>query len=267
MLLLRGYLALLFLAGLVLPSWWLVSASPRGVPGLGAYPSAYIGDTVLLPAACLLLAIGIGKLPPARRERTFAAFGAAVAAVTAIVAQADWLYDPTTQPDWTMPRTGHFDAAGWWHAAYFTAMTVTLVVLIAVFLARARAGRLAGSAAVAEISSGMGAALLLTALGAYAALAIHDDLAGPPGRSAVSSLVLDGLALALIALLAGAAYGRRARVLQRPALLALGGIAAIVLTTTPAVTWLPAGIPAAAVCCTISAAAGRRKPSRPHRRR
>ena len=245
-----------FLAGLVLPVWWLVSAHHGGVPGLGAFPSAYLGDTILLPLGCVMTAAGIGRLTPAPRERAVGAISAAVAAVLSVGIQADWLLDPSTQPNWTLPHFGELDAAGWWHAAYFTGMSVLLVVLTMVFLARVRAGRLAGDPRGREVSSGTGAALLLAGWISYTALAVHDDLSGPLASSAVSVLVVVGIVLLVAGTLIGVAYGRTASVLIRPALVAAGCAAAVTAFATASLAdQAVLGAPVAVAACTISAGA------------
>jgi hypothetical protein len=241
-----AFVAALFLAGFVLPVWWLAAPAPRGVLGLSAFPSAYIGDTVLLPVGCLVMLRGVRRLHPARMERVVAAVAASVTAAIVIAMQADWLFDRTAQPNWTEPRIGDFDAAGWWHAVYFTGMSIILVVLTVVFLSRVRQERLAGRRAVlAEVSSGRGAAVLLAAWGSYAALAIHDDLSGMFSRSAASSLALVAFVLLLVGALVGVAYGRLAALLARPAAAANCGIAAVtVLVMAPPAThaWIGTGI-------------------------
>lgn len=249
-----------FAAGLVLPVWWLVTRPPAGLPGLGAYPSAYLGDSLLLPAGCLVLLLGIRALAPARRERPLAAVAAAVAAAAAVAVQAEWLEDPTTPPNWTMPHPGHLDAAGWWHAAYFTGMSMILLVLATTFLARVWSGRRAGDRAAAAVSSGTGAAAVLAAWGSYAALAIHDDFSGTVGSSSsISSFTLVGTVLLMAAVLVAVAYGRLAAVLARPALAAAGAIAVITsLVTAP----VPAriGVAAALVAgAAVTAILGRRR--------
>jgi hypothetical protein len=255
-------IVLAFLAGMVLPVWWLTSVHPRGVAGLGAYPSAWLGDPMLLPGGLLVLVIGIRKLPPAQRERVFARDGALVAAVISVIMQAMWYADPTTRRNWTRPRPGDFDMAGWWHAVYFTAMSGLLVGLVVMFLARVRAGRLAGDPAVAAVSSGRGAVLLFTAWGAYAALAVHDDFSGPGftgtlTRSAATNVALVGATVAVAAFLVAAAYGRLTAVLGRPALAAAGGATLIVcLVTQPAAAGAAIGVPAA-VMGGLAAAVGR----------
>ena len=252
-----------FLAGLVLPVWWLVSAHHGGVPGLGQFPSAYLGDTVLLPLGCVMTAAGIRTLAPAPRERAAGIVSAAAAAVLSVGIQADWLRDPSTQPNWTLPHDGELDAAGWWHAAYFTGMSVLLVVLTMVFLARARAGRLAGNPAVREVSSGTGAALLLAGWMGYTALAVHDDLSGPLASSAVSVLVVVAAVLLVAGVAIGVAYGRTAVALVRPALVAAGCAAAVTaFAVTPLALQAVLGAPVAVVACTITAAAHFRRPQR-----
>ncbi len=267
-------MVLIFVAGLVLPVWWLAAPHPAGVAGLGAYPSAYLGDTVLLPTGCAVLLAGSRRLPPARWEWLVTATGVALAAVIAVIVQAEWLEDPTTQRNWTLPETGQLNAAGWWHAAYFTGMSGVLVGLTVLFLVRARAARRAGQPAAAAVASGRGAALVLTAWVSYAALAVHDDFSGPGFSGTVSRSAATGIALVgLVFLLAGAlvwlAYGRLAAVLARPALAALGAATLIVsLVTAPRLTGLAISVPVAAVCITVAAAtrdraAGR---DRPHAR-
>ncbi len=255
--------AVAFLAGLVLPVWWLVSAQHAGVPGLGAFPSAYLGDTVLLPLGCVLTAAGIRKLAPAPRERAVGLASAAAAAVLSVGVQADWLRDPSTQPNWTLPHSGELDAAGWWHAAYFTGMSVLLVVLTMVFLTRARAGRLAGDPAVREVSSGTGAALVLAGWVSYTALAVRDDLSGPLASSAVSVLVVVGAVLLIAGAAIRFAYGRMALVLIRPALAAAGcAVAVTAFAVTPLTVQAVLSAPVAVLACTITAAAHLRRPGR-----
>lgn len=254
-----------FLAGLVLPVWWLVSAHHGGVPGLGDFPSAYLGDTLLLPLGCVMTAAGIGKLAPAPRERAVGTISAAVAAVLSVGIQADWLLDPSTQPNWTLPHFGELDAAGWWHAAYFTGMSVLLVVLTMVFLARVRAGRLAGDPTAGQVSSGTGAALLLTGWISYTALAVHDDLSGPLASSAVSVLVVVGIVLLVAGTMIGVAYGRTASVLIRPAMVAAGCAAVVTaLATAPLADQAVLGTPVAVAACTITAAVHFRWPAGRH---
>lgn len=248
------FIVMLFLAGLVLPVWWLVSAAPPGLPGLGAYPSAYLGDPLLLPVGCLVLLIGIRRLRAARREWLLAVVAALVALVSAVSVQAEWLEDPTTQPNWTMPHTGRFDAAGWWHAVYFTGMSMVLVVLTTVFLARVRADRRDGGRAATAVSSGTGAVAVLTAWGSYAALSVHDDFSGSVGSpSTISSFALVGVVLLLATGLTVAAYGRLAKVLSGPTLIAAAGIGVIdMLITGPVLGRIALGaVLAAAVAAGI----------------
>lgn len=258
----------LFPAGLVLPVWWLLGYRPRGVPGLGAFPSAYIGDTLLLPVACLILVLGIGKLRPARYERARATAAAVFAATASILVQRAWLDDPTTQPNWTMPRIRHFNAAGWWHAFYFLVMSLVLLVLVVVFLARVRARRIAGDTLAAELSSGRGAAILLGALGSYAALAVHDYISGPGPVSLSNWLSLGLVAIIVLlgAVLTWLAYRHLMRSLVRPALLAAGAAAVVLgFVALPLIIWLPASATLIAAGATIAFLTGRHRPG-PHDR-
>ncbi len=260
-----GFLAVIFMAGLVLPAWWLATPFPGWLPGLGAYPSAYIGDTALLPAGCLILLLGIRQLPPVSREKAAVIVSAGLAAALSVAMQAEWLDDPTTQLNWTMPRVGYFNAAGWWHAGYTTAMSAIVIGLIALFVARVRAARLAGRKIAGELSSGTGAAIALTALGSYAALVARDDFFGPIRRSAATSLGLVAFAFLLAGLLIWFAYGRLSVVLASPALVAVGGsIVVLSFAMSPTVTKIFVGALMAAACCAIAAILRDRGPSRPH---
>src|SRR4051812_43978359 len=62
-------------------SWW--AAPPPTLPGLFDYPSAYVGDSFLLPVAVALLVRGATLLPRARHDRTFATMFAVIAGALA----------------------------------------------------------------------------------------------------------------------------------------------------------------------------------------
>ena len=97
---------LAFLAGLVLPIWALSGKPPRGLPGFGSFPSAYLGDTVLVPAAVLLLAAAIPRLKAAAAERKVAVSAAIVAALIVALVQYGWLHDRAPRLNWTLPGLG-----------------------------------------------------------------------------------------------------------------------------------------------------------------
>jgi hypothetical protein len=215
---------LAFLAGLVLPIWAVSGKPPRGLPGLGSFPSAYLGDTVLVPAAVLLLAAAIPKLKAAAAERKLIASAAVLTALIAALAQAGWLHDRAPRLNWTLPRPGHFTAAGWWHAVYFAGMSAVFCGLLVLFLIRVRTTRRDPGYSV---PTGPWTAVFIATTGTYVALAIHDSSRGTVGWASGSSLSLIGVSLVASIALAGWAYGRSARLLIRPALTGTGGAAAV----------------------------------------
>lgn len=212
----------IFVAGLILPIWWLVARPVGHLPGLGAYPSAYLGDTILLPVGCLILVIGIRNLLPAQHEYVGAAVGATVAAAAAIAVQAAWLRDPHPRLNWTLPRAEHFNAAGWWHAIYFTAMSAVVFTLAIVFLLRVRHNRRSDQGSVSKVSDSPGAVILLATFGSYIALVVHDNFSTSTTSASASSLALTGAAVLLAVLLITFTYGRLVVRLIRPALIAVG---------------------------------------------
>jgi len=225
--------AFIFVSGLILPVWWLSgTVAPAAVPGLPSYPSAYIGDTVLIPAACLMLALGIKRLPPAVGERWVVGVSAVAASSAAVTVQAMWRADPDPPLNWTLTRPGHFSAPGWWHAAYFVMASAAVVGLIVLFLFRTRRVRYETRLGLPATIGGPGAAVVLTALGSYVGLVLHDNPGALDTQASSSTLILTVIALvAAIAAVVGA-YGRSIVILTRPALLASGVTPAIVLLAT-----------------------------------
>jgi hypothetical protein len=217
---------LVFLAGLVLPIWAAVEKPPPGLPGLGSFPSAYLGDTVLIPASVILLVIAIPRLKVAGvgRERRLVASAAIVTALIAALVQVSWLRDRAPRLNWTLTRPGHFTAAGWWHAGYFTGMSAVFCSLLVLFLIRVRTTRRDHGY---RVPTGPWTAVFIAAAGTYVALAVHDSSRGKVGWASGSSLSLIGVSIVLSVVVAGWAYGRSARLLIRPTLIGIGGAAAV----------------------------------------
>ncbi|MHB1432399.1 MAG: hypothetical protein ACYCVZ_09835 [Streptosporangiaceae bacterium] len=252
-------LAALYWAGLVLPAWWLSGLHSAAQPGLTSYPSAYIGDTLLLPTGVAVLVAGIRRLPRSRWEPVTGLLAAAAAAAVSVAVQIDWLTDPTTPTNWTMPVAGHLDPAGWWHFAYFTGMSMVMITVTAVFLTRVRAIRLAAPALVADLSSGRSAVLLFAAWGSYAALSVHSDLTTALTSSAAATIALTAIVLTLALGLVWLGYGWLTRVLAWPALAAIPGIAVVLgFVLIPLDNWLVVTVLVGAIYQAFAADAGRR---------
>jgi hypothetical protein len=222
--------AAILLAGLVLPTWYLIAPPPPGLPGLGSFPSASIGDTVLIPLSAFLLVLAIRRRPRAPHERILTGLAAIAAAAVGSAAQASWLHDRRPRPNWTLPRPGHFTAAGWWHAAYFVATSALFFALTVLLVLRVREERRKNQTS-SPPSPRPGTPVLIAATGTYLALAGHDSAAGKPGWASGSSLILVGVALVAAAVLTGLALGRASRILLRPSLLGLAATAALTTLT------------------------------------
>lgn len=214
---------LVLVAGLVLPVWALFVEPPAGVPGLSAFPSAFLGDTLLIPLSMLLIVGAIRSRAPTPSERRFAVTAAGAATVVACAVQASWLHDRHPRLNWTLPRPGHFTVAGWWHAFYFVALSALFAGLIAILLRRVSGERRYG----ARLSAGPWTSTFFIATGTYLALAVHDSTGGKVGWASGSSLTLIGIALVSVGALTGLALGRSFYVLLRPALVGLAGAASL----------------------------------------
>lgn len=107
------------------------------MPGWTAYRAAVIGDGVCLPvliAALTSAACETGATPKDRRATGWATIaGAAVG----IGIQASWLLSPDTKLNWTIPRPHTFNAPGWYHAAFFVAVTTVVAALVTLATRRA----------------------------------------------------------------------------------------------------------------------------------
>lgn len=224
-------------SGVLVVLWFtrgtLWPAPPPGLPGLFDFPSAYVGDVVLLPIAAAMLAAGVRRLPRARRERSVVIASGAVAALAAVTVQWLWFADDRPRGNWTLPEPHRFNLAGVWHAAYFI-VTATLLTVLAVALAmRLSAAVRGGEHRTAEsLLRGSGAAVVLSCLLSYAVLAVGDSLSGTSASRA--SLVALGLAAAILIGLAVLTLGRRAGLLVPHMLLAtIAATAAVLAVDAP----------------------------------
>jgi len=209
----------------VLAVMWFAGDHPDSLPGLWDYPSAYLGDGILLPIAAGLLTVGIARLPKAGNERWIGLGAALVAAAGAAFAQWLWLRDDHPGLNWTLPRPHHFNAAGWWHAGYFVAVAATFAILLGVLLRRLGAAR--REPATVGLLGGAGTTAVLSGLLGYAALAVDDSTSAT--LAARTSLVALGLTAVVIIGLAAVALRRTTAALRRPLLMAVVFAAGVVI--------------------------------------
>lgn len=207
------------LGGFLVLVGFAVFTPPRpGLPGLSSYPSAFIGDPVLLPVVAAVLALGVRALVPARSDRWWAAAGALVGLAGGIGTQVLWLTDDHIRPNWTIPRPHHFNTAGMWHAVYLSATSALLSALSIVLLVRLR--RSPSSDRRRVLGSPLAAALWIALLG-YVALLVHDS--GTATFASRTTLVAISTGTLVPVLLTGLAAGRDTVAMYRPA--ALGVLA------------------------------------------
>jgi hypothetical protein len=206
----------------------LTSDTPSPLPGLFAYPSAYLGDALLLPVAAGVLTLGVTLLPPVRAEGRWSIVAGFTAVAASLAVQLIWLADDRPVLNWTLPRPHHFNAAGIWHATYAVGTAGLFAMIITVFLLRiAKASRDRTAPAVDKMLRSGGPVVALSCLLGYDALAINDSSSMTLASS--SSVTAIAIAAGVIILLAFAALRRRAVLLRRAFLIGLSAAAALQL--------------------------------------
>ena len=210
---------------------------PERLPGLFDYPSAYLGDSLLIPTAAVLLVAGARALPSVSRERAIAAIGAMVGASSLAALQVLWLVDDHPRRNWTLPAPHRFDLAGAWHAMYSVAIAAPLLAGVIVLLAYRMnsALRVGGEqqARARRLLDGAGATGVLSCLFCYAALAARDSMTSTFGSWAT----IAELGVAFIVFMAlSALVLRRSFVHFWPSIL-LAVLAAAGLIAIFAVSW------------------------------
>jgi hypothetical protein len=171
------------------------------LPGLFDYPSAYVGDSLLLPVTVALLVAGIRELPMAPGDRMVAAVAALGGAGALASLQLLWLLDDDPERNWTLSAPHRFNIAGIWHAVY-AVLVAALVTGAFAMLARRLSSALAAGGESRErargLLNGAGATGVLSCFFSYAVLVVRDSTAGTFG----SRSTLAGLAIGFVVLLA-----------------------------------------------------------------
>ena len=147
--------------------------------GLYYYRAATWGDGLFLP-------IGAGAtvswLRLSRKFRKTGALPAAVISCIAIVVgaaiQASWLINDDTQLNWTIPQPHMFNAAGWYHAAFFVAAFGFFTFLLVKFWVVSHQAHAPNTAAhrFLEIAIWLGVA-------GYLAMHVLDDYSAQLGKA------------------------------------------------------------------------------------
>lgn len=113
-----------FLLGFfVLFIMWETGEYPNGLRGFFYYKAATVGDGICLPGMIFSLATFnyyYGNLKAVNVERF--GFVGVLATIAGALVQISWLMNPHIIVNWTIPSAGHFNAAGWYHAIFFSGM-------------------------------------------------------------------------------------------------------------------------------------------------
>ena len=109
--------------------FWFTGNHPSGLPGLYFYRSATWGDGLLLPL--LIWALARQSVATDGWRRRVAAASTVAGAAAGALTQVQWLASGTTRLNWTIPTLHHFNAAGWWHAAFLVVFSGVIAGLVA----------------------------------------------------------------------------------------------------------------------------------------
>lgn len=131
-----GAFAMLASGFVTLNVFWFAGSYDTSVPGLYDYYAATWGDG-------LFLTLGAGGFRMLQvlfpiegaKKRIAMIVGSAMFLAGAAI-QLSWLCNPDIALNWTIPRVGCFNAAGWYHAFYFSAcfgffgFSITAIILV-----------------------------------------------------------------------------------------------------------------------------------------
>lgn len=167
----------------------------RPGPGLYDYWSSSIGDAILLPTVTAALFWLNPRSTANRVDNVIAAIAFGVGLVSGVLLQASWLADSSPVTNWTLPSAHTFTAAGWYHAAFLTLVTATLL---------AGATRVGVRLARLEWRRGDWVALviLLGASVSFGLLLVVDNVSRRDSQAGAATLVVTSCAVALVGLAA-----------------------------------------------------------------
>ncbi len=187
----------------------LVLTPVHGLPDLFDFVSATWGDGLALPIMAGALVYAIVRSPAVRGERVVAMVMGVLGGLLGAGTQILWLLDDAPRGNWTFPRPHHFNAAGWYHAAFLTLMSATTAILWTLALRRL-AHRAADRAPDRARVVAVGIALLAAV--SFAVLLALDAAPNPITASSAATIVATtagSLALLIALFITGAHALRR----------------------------------------------------------
>lgn len=126
-----GFSIVLFFGFCVMNIFWLLINHIPDLPGLYDYKAATLGDGICLPLLTASLIYYIANNNPiSKKQKKISFIVGAIVGFLALAWQAEWLINKNTSLNWTIPHQHYFNAAGWYHAAFF----VLMFFIIAMYL-------------------------------------------------------------------------------------------------------------------------------------
>lgn len=221
-----------FAGGVVTYIFWLTRSlwseqDLDGLKGLFDYPSAYLGDVLLLPVAAAGLAALCHRLGVSPLNGPALAAGAAGLLVGTLT-QILWLLDPHPGLNWTLTSPHHFNIAGIWHTFYLILASATFGSLgLASLLAVRKARRDGRHGLLRTLLDSPEAMIALTGLLGFVVLLARDSI--PRGLANWSSVVAVLVAMVCVISLSRWALASEWHALRWPLSWAVWNAAVIVL--------------------------------------
>lgn len=170
---------------LAMNAFWKFGEWAPSQPGLWDYRSATLGDGVLLPLLAYALITEGAKLPRVRGESYWRAGLALTGIIGGVLVVRAWLMDPAASTNWTQPRQGELNAAGWWHAAFLALASGALLAMAGTLALRLRA---ATDEQVQQFARSPNAMLAIASAIGFAGLVLLDNIQSTLNRSNVASI-------------------------------------------------------------------------------
>ncbi len=115
-----GTLILGFIPMLLL---WIIHPKDSNLPGFFTFRAATWGDAIMLPLLMFSSTMLIGyNNSLTKKQKSISKFIGVISGVLAGLIQISWLKNPNIILNWTIPKVGYFNFAGWYHAIFFVGM-------------------------------------------------------------------------------------------------------------------------------------------------